>query len=168
MSTAPTIEREPDTTERRSLRWLWWSVLVLVLAGVGVALWLLLAADTQASITYDGVEAVYSGPSELEAYPNLQSFRLVNNSDNSVDFAYAPVKADALADITKEEASAWGLTHTDAPPWVGNGDHLAMLVGSGDIIEVDATFIAGRTYEFVVWDRAQTEAHWVAWIEASE
>jgi hypothetical protein len=51
---------------------------------------------------------------------------------------------------------------------VENSDHIAMLVPSGETIEADATFISGRTYEFVVWDRTQQVAHWVGWIEATE
>lgn len=168
MSTAPVVDRAPDTTERREITWLWWAVLIVVLAGAGVALWLLLPGDTQATISYDGTTAVYSGPSQLEAYPDLQTFQLVNDSDNSIDFAYGAVQADALEEITEEEARAWGLTHTDPPPWVGEGNHLAMYVTSGETLEADAAFIAGRTYEFVVWDRAQERAHWVAWIEATE
>lgn len=168
MSTAPTIDREPDTTERRSLRWLWLSGLVLVLAGVGVALWLLLATDTGATITYDGTTAVYSGPSELAAYPDLQPVRLVNNSDNTVDFAYIQVRPDVLAGVTEEEAIDWGASHPDdrAPWWFGSVTHMAMLVDSGETIEVDAVFIPGRTYELGVWDRTQYRGHWVAWLEA--
>lgn len=168
MNAGSTDDRVPEATERRSLRWLWLSGLVLALAGVGVVLWLLLATDSKATISYDGTNAVYSGPSELEAYPNHQTFRLVNNSDNTVDFAFAPVEADALGVVTEQEAAEWGLTQQDPPPWVGNRGHLAMLVPSGETIEADMTFMSGRTYEFVVWDRTQQLAHWVGWIEATE
>lgn len=168
MSMGPTVDRVPEATERRSLRWLWLSGLILLLGGVGVVLWLVLSTDSKATISYDGTNAAYSGPSELEAYPDHQLFRLVNNSDNTVDFAFAPVKADALGEITEQEAIEWGLTQQDAPPWVENSDHIAMLVPSGETIEADATFISGRTYELVVWDRTQQVAHWVGWIEATE
>lgn len=169
MSAGPTVDRVPGVEKRRSLRWVWLSGLVVVLAGVGVVLWLVLGTDTKATISYDGTDAVYSGPSKLDAYPNHQTFRLVNNSDNTVDFAFAPVKADALGDITEQEAGEWGLTQQDPPPWVGNGGHIAMLVPGGETVEdVDMTFTSGRTYEFVVWDRMQQVAHWVGWIETTE
>jgi hypothetical protein len=169
MSTGPTVDRVLEAQKRSALRWLWLSGLVVVLAGVGVVLWLVLGTDTKATISYDGTNAVYSGPSQLEAYPNNQTFRLVNNSDSTVDFAFAPVKADALGVITEQEAREWGLTQLDPPPWVGNGGHIAMLVPGGEIIEeADMTFTSGRTYEFVVWDRSQQVAHWVGWIETTE
>ena len=117
------------------------------------------------SITFDGTTAVYSGPSEVAAYPPLQTVRLVNDSDTSVDFGYSPIKPDEFEGVTEQDAIEWGLVTDDNPPWLGNPGHFAKHVLAGETIDVDAAFIAGSTYELWVWKPATGTGHFAAWIE---
>ena len=124
------------------------------------------ADDQLPSITFDGTTAVYSGPSEVTAYPPGQTFRLVNDSDSSVDFLYAPVKPDESEGVTEQDAIDWGLSNVGPPPWVGNAGYFASRVAGGETIETDATLIAGNTYELVVWKPSTSTGHFAAWIDA--
>jgi hypothetical protein len=123
------------------------------------------------TITFDGTTAVYSGPSEVAAYPPVQTVRLVNDSDVSVDFTYAAIKPDEFEAITEQYAIDWGLNPENAdkyPPWLGNVGHFAKHVLAGETLDVDAAFIAGETYELGVWKPSTQTGHFAAWIDAIE
>jgi hypothetical protein len=122
--------------------------------------------DQQPTLTFDGTTAAYSGPSELEAYPTLQTFRLVNNSDQIIDFVFAPVKPEEFEGITEQDAIEWELTESSPPPWIGNPGHFAKNVPSGEALEGEATFIADKTYQLAVWSVSAEKAYFAAWIDA--
>ena len=121
------------------------------------------------SLTFDGTSALYEGPSEVAGYPPVQTFRLVNDSDTSVDFGYSPIKPDEFEGVTEQDAIAFGLDPSNAdvnPPWLGNPGHFAKHVLPGETIEATAGFVAGRSYELWVWSSASQTAHFAAWVDA--
>jgi hypothetical protein len=139
------------------------ALVVLLLAGCSDSAE---GGDQQPTLTFDGTLAVYTGPSELEAYPEVQTFRLVNNSEARVDFAFAPIKPEEFEGVTEQDAIEWGLTETNAPPWVGNPGHFAMNVPGGESIEGEAYLLEGNTYELGVWKTPTQTFHFAAWIDA--
>lgn len=162
MTTAPTVDPELRATGRKkSFRWLWITASVLVLAGAGIALWLVLSGDGQPTITYDGTAAVYSGPDELEA--GIHTFRLENNSESAVDFHYARHDPE-FGEVTFEEVQAWA--GTDAPPWV---EELGLFTRAraGLVVEESAEFVAGSRYELIVYDVQTGEGHAASVIEVA-
>ncbi len=139
------------------------TVVVLLLAGCGDAAE---GDNQQPTLTFDGTPAVYSGPSELEAYPEVQTLLLVNDSKTTVDFTSAPVKPEEFEGVTEQEAIEWGLTETKPPPWIGNPGHFAMHVQGGGTLEGEARFLEGKSYELGVWNIPNQTFHFAAWIDA--
>ena len=125
--------------------------------------------DQMPSISFDGTAAYYSGPSEVAAYPPVQEFRLVNDSDVSVDFVYAPIKTDEFEGVTEQDAIDWGLNPDNSgkqPPWIGNPGYFRRHVLAGETLEVGAAFVAGQTYELTVLSPATQTGHFAAWVDA--
>jgi hypothetical protein len=147
----------------RSLR------LVLVALGVVAGLVVTACGDSSSedeadvspiSITFDGTTATYEGPDTIE--PSFD-IRLVNDSDDVVDFAYGRLAPDS--DVTLEEAREWGETATDAPPWIEEGNHFSMNVPATTTVDEHADLMMGHRYEFVVWDVTTEHAYFAAWVD---